>query len=122
MIDLTGASPGTVFALDARAPGVPWLLSAYPGSTTFAIAGLELAPCGTLGRSWLLFSPTDQIGMWFPDVILSRFGFNIQRDYVEVTRATPPTGFAEQILLKPVVRPELATETCTSARSDQNLE
>ena len=121
VIDLTGRHPGTVFTLNASAPGLPWLLSGYIGSTTFAMAGLELASCGVLARSWLLFSSTDQIRMWFPDVILSRFGFNIQRDYVEVARATPPTGFGEQMLLRPAMSPERATNICEFARTRSTI-
>ena len=117
MIDLTGRHPGTVFALEARAPGIPWLLSGYPGSTMFAMSGLELATCATLARSWLLFSPTTRVWKeeWLPEVVLSHFGFDLRRDYLEVVKATPPTGFGEQTLLKPVFSPHRGKEICESA-------
>jgi hypothetical protein len=57
MIDMTGQSPGIVFAIGGVALGEPWLLGNYPGSTAFAKRALARVSCEQLVNAWILVAP-----------------------------------------------------------------
>jgi hypothetical protein len=57
MIDMTGESPGIVFAIGGVALGEPWLLGNYPGSTPFAKRALARVSCEQLANAWILMAP-----------------------------------------------------------------
>jgi hypothetical protein len=103
IIDLTGSSPGVVFALGGVAPGAPWLLGGYPGSNYYANAILDGVDCMEIAQSWILSSP-DQAGKLSPE-ILERYGVDVDSDYEDLGFATrPPTPFPERYrhhLLRP---------------------
>jgi len=84
VIDLTGHSPGLVFALNGIAPGAPWLLGGYPGSRAFTEAVLARCSCQTLARAWLLLEPDGRRGI--PIESLASFGAALSRDYIEAGR------------------------------------
>jgi hypothetical protein len=54
LIDLTGDGPGWVYLLDARPPGVPWIIGGYAGSAVVAEALLKRLPADRLRGSWVL--------------------------------------------------------------------
>lgn len=54
IIDLTGRTPGAVYALDGRALVFPWLLSTYEGSNPAAAYALSLWPTEALREAWVL--------------------------------------------------------------------
>lgn len=56
ILDLTGRSPGIVYALDGRPTGRAWLLSGYRGSGSAAEEVLASIPC-TVARAWILWEP-----------------------------------------------------------------
>ena len=115
MIDLTGVSPGVLFALGARSIGYAWLNGGYPGSAKMAAARLDLVPCEELSRAWLLIEPS---GRWkLPDHILTRYGIDIETDFklagVVSRPASPWNGpQQDQQLLKPTRPPGTALEHC----------
>lgn len=57
MIDLTGQSPGLLFALGAKSIGHPWTLGGYPGSELFLEAGLSRFSCEDIANAWLIIEP-----------------------------------------------------------------
>ncbi|WP_137718216.1 hypothetical protein [Methylobacillus flagellatus] len=54
IIDLTGHYPGIVYFLGGTAPGYPWLIGGYQGSSDFAAKALSHATCISLANAWLL--------------------------------------------------------------------
>lgn len=54
MIDLTGQSPGVLYAMQAQSLGQAWTVGGYPGSQKLAEASLAKVPCDALSRAWLL--------------------------------------------------------------------
>jgi hypothetical protein len=117
-LDLTGVSPGSLYAMGARPLGVAWTPGGYPGSTDFLTTALDDEACEAIAASWILTEPgaTDSFS---PD-ILRRFGIDISADYVNVgsissTRSFAPQHF-EQRLLKPVRSPDVARLACENAR------
>lgn len=71
IIDLTGQSPGILFALGAKNIGQPWTLGGYPGSMRFLKAGLSRFSCREIAASWLLVEPNGPLSI-SPEVVLSQ--------------------------------------------------
>ena len=57
VIDMTGESPGIVFAIGGVPLGEPWLLGHYSGSTEFATRALARVSCEQLANAWILVAP-----------------------------------------------------------------
>jgi hypothetical protein len=57
LIDLSGHSPGILFAIKAKNIGHPWNLGGYPGSLAFVKAGLSHFSCEDISQAWILFEP-----------------------------------------------------------------
>jgi hypothetical protein len=118
MLDLSGVSPGSVFAVGGRALGVAWTLGGYPGTADFVAAALKLQACEAIGKAWILTEP-DSKGSLSPDM-LRQFGIEIARDYSETGSIESTRGFApltfQQRLLKPARSPEVARRACEDAR------
>lgn len=119
VIDLSGVSPGAVYALGGKAPGAAWLIAGYPGSSNFLKAALANVGCAQLVSSWLLTEPGSPDSFSFDE--LSPFGIDVLRDYKEVgavqsVRAFAPVKF-EQRLYKPVRNPKDAADACERANT-----
>ncbi|MGY3367685.1 hypothetical protein ACVWZL_004810 [Bradyrhizobium sp. GM2.4] len=119
VIDLSGVSPGAVYALGGTAPGAAWLSAGYPGSSTFLKAALADVGCARLVASWLLTEPGSPDS--FPLDVLRPFGIDILRDYkdvggVQAVRAFAPVKF-EQRLYKPVRDLKAAASACERVRT-----
>ncbi|WGR73871.1 MULTISPECIES: hypothetical protein [unclassified Bradyrhizobium] len=119
VIDLSGVSPGAIYALGGKPPGVAWLSAGYPGSSNFLKAALANVGCAQLASSWLLTEPGSPDSFSFD--VLSPFGIDVLRDYKEVgviqsVRAFAPVKF-EQRLYKPVRDLKDAVDACERARA-----
>jgi len=117
VLDLTGVSPGSLYALGARPLGVAWTLGGYRGSAAFLTAALDDEPCDAIAASWILTEP--EAADSFSPEILRRFGIDVSRDYLDVglirsTRSFVPKQF-EHRLLKPARSPDVA-KACEDAR------
>jgi hypothetical protein len=58
VLDFTGAHPGTLFALGAKAVGLAWIIGGYPRSDVIADHALSDIPCEVLAQTWILTAPT----------------------------------------------------------------
>jgi hypothetical protein len=117
-LDLTGVSPGSLYAMGARPLGDAWTLGGYPGSTNFLTAALDNETCEAIAASWILTEPGSPDS--FSPEVLRRFGIDISTDYLNVgsissTRSFSPLKF-EHRLLKPVRSRDLARLACENAR------
>lgn len=118
LLDLTGASPGSLYVLGARPLGAAWILGGYAGSNDFLTAALRQETCGSMGVSWILTEPGSRDAL--PPRLLEPFGIELSRDYQEVgsiksMRSFAPTNF-EHHLLKPTRNPEIARQACEHAK------
>lgn len=77
ILDLTGRSPGVVYALAGRPTGRASLLGGYRGSESAAERILAQIPC-TVARSWILWEPGSRA--LDPDV-LHVAGLSLTRDF-----------------------------------------
>lgn len=119
MIDLSGQSPGILYALKAPSMGLAWMLGGYPGSARLATLALASAPCEKLAHAWVLSEPGGPRSL--PDEVLGAFGAELAMHYEQVgswTTAPGAGGFAKprlQLLWKPVRQAMLAQNACEQA-------
>jgi hypothetical protein len=99
VIDLTGGSPGAVFAMGGEAPGIPWLSGGYVGSTAYARTTLSRIPRDHLRQAWILTSP-DTSGA-LPESLPRSLGLNFPGDYEMVAHVCQGKPCIEQFLWKP---------------------
>jgi hypothetical protein len=119
LLDLTGVSPGLLYAMGARPLGVAWTLGGYPGTVDFVTAGLRWESCAAIGASWILSSPEWQDSI-APD-FLGRVGIDIRSDYEEVGTIEsvlqfPPFAKIKYRLLRPARSLAMATSACERER------
>lgn len=57
VIDLSGQSPGILYAFGAENIGQAWTIGGYPGSLRLAQASLARTPCWKIANAWILFEP-----------------------------------------------------------------
>jgi hypothetical protein len=124
MIDLTGRSPGLLYALSASSVGSAWIYGNYINTRKegdkYAIALLEKVSCDELARAWILVEPNGQVGLSM--AVLNSFGANAATDYESVGAFLSPNsagGFRanQQMILKPKRELFEANSKCLSHRS-----
>jgi hypothetical protein len=123
LLDLTGVSPGSLFAMGAHPLGIAWTPSGYEGSTDFLASALEDETCEAIATSWILTEPSAPDR--FSVEMLRQFGIDIAVDYVDVgsinsTRSFSPERF-EQRLLKPMRSTEIARLACENAKRTRTV-
>ncbi len=120
MIDLTGRSPGILYALQSESVGQAWMIGGYPGSLRLANHALRSVPCEKLASAWLL---TEQRGpRSLPASLLLGFGADMVTDYKQVGswKTAPGSGGYreqyEQSIWQPVRSLAHATADCQASR------
>ncbi len=114
MIDLTGRSPGTLFAIGAAPVAEPWLPGGYPGSVAFARRALLRTSCGITANGWLLVEPGGPRAISPTSVGLQTSGYRpVVR--VEAPASDFPAGHL-QWLLRPLGDPDARYHACVAAR------
>lgn len=119
IIDLTGQTPGILYALDAENLGQAWTLGGYPGSLRFLTEGLNLTSCKKIAKAWLLVEPDGPLSISV-DAVKSQ-GANFSDDYKQVgswQTASGAGGFTNQrtqALFVPIAE-DRVLETCESFR------
>nr|WHW29475.1 hypothetical protein [uncultured bacterium] len=120
MIDLTGQSPGTLYAMGARNIGQAWTIGGYPGSNGLAQAMLKRVSCEELSVAWVLAEPGG--AREISSEILRSYGANMASDFEVVgtfKTAKGAGGFQDvrvQKLFKPVRPITAANSSCIAAR------
>ena len=119
VIDLTGRSPGALFALGAKSTGQPWMIGGYSGSDDLAKAALDRVPCEELARAWILSEPAGPRRL--SASVLHGYGIDVPRDFTGVGTVSAPVGAFplryDQVLLKPVRPAMVATTACEQLRA-----
>ncbi len=57
IIDLSGQSPGILYAMGAESIGQAWLIGGYSGSLDRAASALRRVDCEKIASAWILFEP-----------------------------------------------------------------
>lgn len=116
LIDLTGQSPGLLYALNAKSVGQAWMIGGYPGSEKLAAAALTHANCADIDSAWLLVEPEGPRRIP-PEMLLSQ-GRDVYRDYEVVAEWMTPEysgGYRQsrlQRLLKPIPKSNESGRNC----------
>lgn len=124
MIDLTGQSPGILYAMGASNIGQAWTIGGYPGSDKFAVEMLKKVSCEDLATAWLLAEPEGPRKIT-PGILLS-FGSNMATDYEIVgtfKTAEGAGGYKEgrvQQLFKPVRLVDATIHACAAGRASKS--
>jgi len=90
VIDLTGRSPGILYAIGASNIGQAWTIGGYPGSEALAVAMLRKSACQELSIAWLLVEPEGPRAV--SPTILSSFGANVVTDFEVVGKFMTAKG------------------------------
>ena len=120
LLDLTGQSPGILYALNAKGLGQAWISGGYPGSNNVAIFTLKSVSCDDLSTAWILTEPGGPREI--SATILATFGADLEKDYRVVGhfKTAPGAGGYEEIrdqqLLAPIRPRDEALEACESSR------
>ncbi|AMN79646.1 hypothetical protein AYR47_15510 [Pseudomonas azotoformans] len=118
MIDLSGHSPGMLYALSATSIGQPWTVGGYPGSLNLAKEALGLVTCSDIAQAWILTEPGAPTQI--PDELLESLGGDLDRDYELVATWNSENYVAAsrvQMLWKPLRSIIEASDACGKARS-----
>lgn len=125
VIDLTGQSPGALYALGASIIGQAWTIGGYPGSDKLAGFMLSRVPCDQLANAWLLYEPNGPRRI--DPAVLNTFGADLERDFRSVGPMEAPAGAGgyteprSQYLLKPVRTFDDARVSCLLGRTNDRL-
>lgn len=114
MLDLTGRSPGAVFAIGAVPVAEPWLLGEYPGSDEFARRALVRTSCGVIANAWLLIEPGGPRAMKPAAVGLRTSDYRVVA-LIEAPATDFPAGQV-QWLLRPIGDEDARYYACVAAR------
>ena len=118
MIDMTGHSPGSLYALGAEAIGQAWTIGGYSGSEQQAAHYLDRVPCQQLAAAWILAEPDGPRNL--SPQMLSRYGMDLQNDYIQVARLNSPLAgnnvSYEQVLYRPTNNAFKAEAACIHSR------
>lgn len=79
VIDLSGQSPGLLFAIGASNIGRPWFGGGYPGSFDYVALSLARVPCKTLAEAWILTEPDGPRSI--SNDVLKSFGADLSSNY-----------------------------------------
>lgn len=120
VVDLTGRSPGALYAIGADNIGQAWTMGGYKGSTAAAEAMLLRRSCHELAVAWLLIEPDGPIPI--PLTVLQGAGLGFPGAYALVGELSTPTGaggFAnpqKQAVYRPI-HPVAETAACQARRA-----
>ena len=122
MLDLSGQSPGLLFALGALNVAQAWTIGGYPGSAQLAQAMFRRTSCHALAQAWLLVEPHGKRAL--PDSVLTSFGADLARDYTSVGAFETAPGASgrrdikQQHILKPLRSEQVAQAACLASRAE----
>ncbi|HRL26760.1 MAG TPA: hypothetical protein PLG97_04510 [Alcaligenes sp.] len=122
VIDLSGQSPGVLYALGAYSIGQAWMIGGYPGSPDLAKAALLPTPCQNIAAAWLLVEPTGPRHL--PTTLLSELGMNFPQDYERVGawQTAPGAGGYTEARTQELYRPLLPNDAETHCRTTRAKE
>ena len=122
VIDLSGQSPTTLYALRAENLGQAWVVGGYPGSLKLATAALKRVSCEKIAGAWLLVE--DKGSRSIPNELLASVGANVTEHYQAVASWNTAAGAGDypyppqrpQTLLRPTRAFGDAVRVCNDKR------
>lgn len=99
LLDMTGASPGSLVVLNARLVGSPWLIGGYKGSDVYVGHFLKHTDPQVLAKAWVLTSPEG--GRRVSESLLGDVGLVFPQAYELLGQVRTGQGNDEHLLWKP---------------------
>lgn len=90
ILDLTGQSPGLIYAVNAENIAQAWVIGGYQGSEKQTGAALARVPCEKLAKTWILIEENGPRKL--NTNILSVYGANFTSDFQFVSQWVRPIG------------------------------
>ncbi len=121
ILDLTGQSPGLIYAIGARSIGLAWLIGGYKGSDEGAIFILKRNSCDSISSSWLLVEQGNR--SLSVKKVLASYGATLG-DYQLMAQwktASGAGGYNEQRIQK-LYRPKSSASIKISCRKQRDTE
>jgi hypothetical protein len=124
IIDLTGQSPGLLYALQALSLGQAWIIGGYPGSERVAVAALARVPCEKIAAAWLLVEPEGPRSI--PASVLTQFGSEVHTDYTHAADWKVADGAGgyptrgRQVLYRPIATREVLARCLERQQATQS--
>jgi fumarate reductase subunit D len=121
IIDLTGQSPGILYALGAQAIGQAWTIGGYSGSSERASIGMSRVSCEKIAEAWILFEPDGPRSI--PAEVMRGQGAEFPEQYAQVATwhtAKGSGGYAErrlQALYRPIAERDVLKACHASDRA-----
>lgn len=121
VIDMSGQSPGVLFAIGAENIGQAWMIGGYPGSLKLAQAMLARTSCDSISKAWILFEQDGPRSI--PTELMPGLGADFPAGYKRVgtwQTAIGAGGYPErrtQDLYKPL-EPHNTLTTCRKLREE----
>lgn len=122
VIDLSGQSPGVLYAIGAESIGQAWTIGGYSGSLKLAKAALNLTSCRKIAKAWVLFEPDGPRSV--PTELMPSLGADFPEGYQKVgswQTAEGAGGYAAkrtQELYKPITSNE-TLRACQALREKE---
>ena len=82
VMDMTGFSPGIIYALQAQSIGSAWFIGGHPWSLKLAVSALRRVSCDILSKAWVLDEPEGSRRI--PNEALASYGANLATHYKKV--------------------------------------
>jgi len=123
LIDLSGQSPGLLYALGAESIGQAWNVGAYPGSLSLAKVALGRTPCEKISAAWVLLEPDGPRSI--SNDLMSSVGSTFPNGYSQVAAWETAAGAGgnlkprHQELYKPVSPAEILN-SCNRLRTNKS--
>ncbi|WP_152690481.1 hypothetical protein [Pseudomonas fluorescens] len=116
IIDLSGQSPGLLYALGAKSIGQPWILGDYPGSLLFAKAGLSHFTCKDIANAWVVFEQDGPRSI--PTELMASVGADFPSSYKQVGswQTAAGAGGYDAIRHQSLYMPKAPSETLTACK------
>lgn len=121
VIDLSGRSPGLLYAFGAESIGQAWTIGGYPGSSLVAKAALDHVSCEKIATAWVLFAPGGANSI--STEIMSNLGAAFPANYKHVGTWKMPDGIKDASRYQHLYEPESPVQTlnmCRSLREGKN--
>ncbi|MDQ0134141.1 hypothetical protein J2T08_002059 [Neorhizobium galegae] len=117
VIDLSGQSPGILYAIGAKNIGQAWIIGGYPGSLKLAKAALDHVPCEEIVEAWVLFEPDGPRSI--PTELMSSLGTAFPQGYQEVGtwRTAEGAGGYDASRAQELYKPTAPTEALSACRA-----
>ncbi len=115
VLDLTGESPGLLYALGADPVADPWVVGGYVGSEARLHTELRWVNCSQLSRAWLLTS--DDGPRRIDPTVLEQSGLDAALDWTPVaTGVAPQTSASYHVTLRRPLHPSAMLTACEGRR------